>query len=75
MNLQAVITEVESWPMEDRLQLIEELWDRIATAPEVAVLTDHQKQDLQRRLDAFRDNPKAGSPWEEVRARLQRNAR
>jgi putative addiction module component (TIGR02574 family) len=75
MNLQAVITEVESWPMEDRLQLIEELWDRIATAPEVAVLTDHQKQDLQRRLDAFRDNPKAGSPWEAVRARLQRNAR
>ena len=23
------------------------------------------------RLDDFRDNPKAGSPWEEVKARLR----
>jgi putative addiction module component (TIGR02574 family) len=29
------------------------------------------KQDLQRRLDAYEANPKAGSSWEEVKARLQ----
>jgi putative addiction module component (TIGR02574 family) len=30
---------------------------------------------LQRRLDAYRDDPKAGSPWEEVKARLQGGVR
>jgi putative addiction module component (TIGR02574 family) len=55
----------------DRLQLIEELWQSIEAKPEAVPITEAQKQDLQRRLDAHRDNPKAGSPWEEVKARLR----
>lgn len=35
------------------------------------VVADAQKQDLQRRLAAYDANPKAGSTWEEVRARLR----
>ncbi|MCA1852752.1 MAG: addiction module protein [Beggiatoa sp.] len=27
---------------------------------------------LEQRLTAYRENPQAGSPWEEVRARLER---
>jgi putative addiction module component (TIGR02574 family) len=75
MNLKTVIDEVGSWPVEDRLRLIEEVWDSIAAAPEAVVLTETQKQDLERRLDLYRDNPKAGSPWEEVKARLQGGVR
>jgi putative addiction module component (TIGR02574 family) len=71
MDLQTVLTAVGSWPAEDRLRLIEEVWEGLATAPETAALTESQKQDLQRRLDAYRNNPKAGSPWEEVKVRLQ----
>ena len=71
MDLKTVVNEVGSWPVEDRLRLIEEVWDSIAAAPEAAALTEAQQRDLQRRLDAYRDNPKAGSPWEEVKARLQ----
>lgn len=54
----------------DRMSLVEELWDSIATSSEPLPLTDAQRQDLQRRLDLLRDNPNAGSPWEEVRSRL-----
>lgn len=71
MDLQTVLTAVESWPAEDRLRLIEEVWESLEAAPEAAALTDSQRQDLQRRLDAYRDDPKAGSPWEEVKSRLQ----
>jgi putative addiction module component (TIGR02574 family) len=74
MDLQTVLTAVEAWPAEDRLRLIEEVWDSLATAPEAAKLTGAQEQDLQRRLDAYRDNPKAGSSWEDVKARLQGGA-
>lgn len=45
--------------------------DRITAHPDTVLLTDEQKQDLQDRLDAASDNPKAGSPWEEVRERLR----
>lgn len=71
MDLQTVLTAVESWPAEDRLRLIEEVWESLEADPEASALTEAQKEDLQRRLDAYRDNPRAGSPWEEVKARIQ----
>ena len=71
MDLQTVLTDVESWSAEDRLRLIEEVWETLEAEPEAVGLSGSQKQDLQRRLDAHRDNPKAGSPWEEVKARLR----
>ena len=55
----------------ERILLVEELWDSIAAASEADPLTAAHKQDLQRRVDAYRDHPKAGSPWEEVKARLR----
>jgi len=62
---------LEHLSVEDRLRLVEELWDSIAATPDDVPVTEAQQQDLQRRLDAYRDNPKAGSPWEEVKARLR----
>ncbi|MFO0959550.1 MAG: addiction module protein [Isosphaeraceae bacterium] len=72
MDLQAVLSEVHPWSAEDRLRLIEAIWDRLSAAPEAGILTEAQEGDLRRRLEAHRENPKAGSPWEEVKARLQR---
>ena len=51
----------------ERILLVEELWDSVAGSDEAAPLTDAQRQDLQRRLDAYRDDPRAGSPWEHGR--------
>lgn len=59
----------------ERIILVEELWDSIATSPEAFSLTPAHEEDLQRRLDAHRDNPKAGAPWAEVKARLQEGRR
>jgi putative addiction module component (TIGR02574 family) len=59
----------------DRIVLVEELWDSIADSPEGVILSEAHLEDLRRRLDANRDHPKAGSPWEEVKARLQGSSR
>ncbi|HVA50655.1 MAG TPA: addiction module protein [Pirellulales bacterium] len=56
----------------ERILLVEEIWDSIAASPEAFTLTESHRQDLDRRLEQYRDNPKAGAPWEEVKARLQR---
>lgn len=54
----------------ERIQLAGELWDSVTITPGVPLLTDAHREDLQRRLEEYRDDPLAGSPWEEVKARL-----
>ena len=59
----------------ERILLVEELWDSIAASPEGFALSEAHEQDLQHRLEAYRDDPKSGTPWEVVRARLRGTAR
>jgi putative addiction module component (TIGR02574 family) len=59
----------------ERILLVEELWDSIAATPEAVTLSNAQQQDLERRLDAYGDNPEAGSSWEDVKTRLQGGSR
>jgi putative addiction module component (TIGR02574 family) len=55
----------------ERILLVEEIWDSIARDAMEIPLTDSQRQDLERRLAAYEANPKAGSSWDEVKARLR----
>jgi putative addiction module component (TIGR02574 family) len=57
-------------PVAERLQLVEEIWDTIAVAPEALPLTDADKRLIDERLEACRRNPEAASSWEEVYARI-----
>ncbi len=52
----------------ERIILAQELWDSIATADGGFSLSQAHKEDLQHRLAAHRDEPKAGKPWEEVKS-------
>jgi putative addiction module component (TIGR02574 family) len=53
---------------EERLALVQEIWDSIAGDVERAPLTEAQKQEIDRRLAAHRANPQAAIPWEQVEA-------
>lgn len=55
----------------ERILLVEEIWDSIGEEPDQPPLTESQKQDLERRLTACKANLKAGSSWEDTKARLQ----
>jgi putative addiction module component (TIGR02574 family) len=59
----------------ERLELVEELWDSISDADEALVLTDAQREDLERRLAEADADPTGGSPWDEVRARIRHRPR
>ncbi len=56
----------------DRLRLLEELWDSLADAVDSMEFPGPHKAELDRRLASLRDDPSAGSTWEEVKARLSR---
>jgi putative addiction module component (TIGR02574 family) len=55
----------------ERILMVEEIWDSIAAEQASLPLTAAQEAELDRRLDACRESPDAGAPWEEVKARIQ----
>ena len=55
----------------ERILLVEEIWDSIAAEPDALEIPEAHREELDRRLDAYEADPTAGSPWEEVKARLQ----
>jgi putative addiction module component (TIGR02574 family) len=62
---------IDQMSVAQRILLVEEIWDSIAAEDADIPLTEAQRQDLQHRIAAYEANPKAGSSWEEVRARLR----
>jgi putative addiction module component (TIGR02574 family) len=62
---------IDQLSVAQRILLVEEIWDSIATEAEQAPLSEAQKQDLQCRRDSHAENPNAGSSWEDVKARLE----
>ncbi len=55
----------------EKLQLVEDLWDDLATTPEAVPVYDWQKQELTRRKANLLSNPAAGLSWEEVKRRIR----
>ena len=64
--------DVMSLSVPERIQLVEDIWDSIAEVPETVPLTEEQKAELDRRLDAYHQNPDEGSPWGAVRERIRK---
>jgi putative addiction module component (TIGR02574 family) len=68
MDLQAVLNEVESWPVEERIQLVQAVWERLADQGNEPGLTEEEKAELERRLAEDNAAPDDVVPWEEVKA-------
>ncbi len=61
---------IDQWSVDDRLVLIQEIWDSIAVETERSPLTDAQRLEVDRRLAAHRNDPGAAIPWEQVEAEV-----
>jgi len=75
VDIAATIAEIEALSVEDRLRIVEAIWDSIAAEPENLPLTEPQRQELERRLADDLANPDDVIPWEEVKAQLLARAR
>ncbi len=61
---------IDRLSVDERLQLVEEIWDSIATDIEASPLTEAQRQEVDRRWAAHLANPQAAVPWEQVEAEI-----
>lgn len=73
MIARALLEEFERLSVDERIQLVQELWDRVAADPELLPpLTAAERSELDRRLAAYESDPTRAVPGEEVFRRLRK---
>lgn len=71
MHTPTITTEYMKLSVSERIQLVEDIWDSIASeAPDSLGLSETQKAELHRRVAAHQTDPSSAVPWEQVRAKL-----
>jgi putative addiction module component (TIGR02574 family) len=66
--------DVASLSFEERLRLLDELWESLSRTPEAIPLTGAQQEELDRRLDELDREGPVGIPWNEVLCRIRGRA-
>ncbi|HEY2415198.1 MAG TPA: addiction module protein [Pirellulaceae bacterium] len=72
MSADMLIAEALKLSPQDRLRIVEALWD---STPDEGVdfsLSEDQLRELERRLADYEANPNEGSDWQEVLARIEK---
>jgi len=65
------MSDILALSIEERLRLMEEIWETIADSPDVVPLTDEQRRELDRRLEAYRRDPNTGYSWSQVEREIK----
>jgi putative addiction module component (TIGR02574 family) len=75
MVMESTTSNFRTLSITERIQLVEDIWDSIATdASESVDLTAAQREEVRRRVAAHDTDPSSAVPWDTVRAELfQRN--
>ena len=60
--------EAKKLPVDERIALVEEIWDSIAEYNGCFELTEAQKTELDLRSQSRQQNPHAGRSWEEIKS-------
>ena len=58
----------------ERIQLAQDIWDSIVQVPESLKLSEEEKAEIERRLEAYHRDPGSGSPSSAVRDRIRNRA-
>jgi putative addiction module component (TIGR02574 family) len=65
------VADILELPVQERIRLVELIWDSVAAVPEAVEITPAMKVELEARLKEFEADPDAGYAWDEVKARLK----
>ena len=63
--------KIREVPVNERIRLVEDIWDSIAEEQEVLVVSDEQRRELDKRLEAYRLSGDPGVPALEAIERIR----
>lgn len=61
---------VFEWSASEKLRLVEDLWDDIASNSAEVEMPAWQKEELERRMKEWKKNPPVCSSWDAVKGRI-----
>jgi len=64
------VKEILELSVSDRLQIVGDSWNSIAADSAKLPISDDLRLELDRRLEAYEKDPKAGVIWEDLETRL-----
>ena len=67
--------DITSLSTEERLQLLEEIWESVSKTPEAIPLTTAQREELDRRLDELDREGPTGIAWDDVMKSIRSRTR
>ena len=70
MDVSAKSLGIDRLSLAERIQLVEEIWNSIATEAEALEVPQSHKDELDRRLADHDAGPHFGTSWKDVRSRL-----
>jgi putative addiction module component (TIGR02574 family) len=62
--------DIASLSLEERLRLLDELWESLSRTPEAIPLTEAQRAELDRRLSELDREGPVGIPWDKMLSSL-----
>jgi len=65
------IADILELPVQERIHLVELIWDSVAVAPETLQISPELITELETRLTEFQANPEIGHTWSEVKSQLK----
>ncbi len=68
MNTQVV--EIFELSVAEKIQIVEDIWDSIGSAPDQLPLSEAEKLELDKRLESYEQNPNEGIEWETLKKNL-----
>jgi len=75
MDVDTTLITIRGMSIDDRIRLVQAIWDEIAVEAGRADLTEAQKQELDRRLADDDANPEDCVDWEVVKADAKARSR
>ena len=75
MNITATLNEIATLSIEERIDLVQAIWDGIAAEQNYPDLTQTQKQELDRRNEDSQANPENVITWEEIKTSIKEQKR
>jgi len=71
MDITATLNEITALSVEDRIHLVQAIWDTIAAEQAYPNLTVVQKQELDRRIADYEANPHDVLTWDKIKAAIK----
>ena len=68
---QISIADILELPVQERIRLVELIWDSVAAVPDAVEVSSELRAELESRLREFEANPEEGYSWEQVKSRLE----